>query len=108
MPAKNKVKQRTYLTDEKRKVLDGLLDEWGRKADKRSRDAFISYEALPKIQQLNLSKYGLDIISKDKAAKELWDRRAEVSLCSSFSKDMSDGGLQGCLYLVYEQQTIQG
>lgn len=78
MPDKKKTKQRTYLTEEEKRVLGPLVEEWSKKADKKSRDAFVSAEALPKIQALNLSRYGPDIISKDKAAKELWDKRIQV------------------------------
>ena len=76
---KKTTKDRVYLNDDEKKILAGLLKEWNDKPDKKSRDAFISSEALPKIQQLNISKYGPDIISKDKAAKMLWECRIQVS-----------------------------
>lgn len=69
---------RVYLDDEEKKVLARLLEEWNGKPDKKARDTFVSAEALPRIQQLNLSKFGPDIISRDKAAKALWDGRVKV------------------------------
>jgi hypothetical protein len=75
---KAKTKERTYLTEEEKKVLFPLLEEWNSKPDKKSRDAFVSSEALPKIQKLDPSRYGPEIISKDKASKELWERRIQV------------------------------
>jgi len=75
-----KSKERTYLTEDEKKILLLLLEEWNEKPNKKARDAFISSDALPKIQQLNLPKYGPDIISKDKAAKVLWEKRIQVSL----------------------------
>jgi len=47
--------------------------------NKKAHDAYISAEALPKIQLLNSMKFGPEIISKDKAAKALWKRRIQVS-----------------------------
>jgi hypothetical protein len=75
--AKKKL-ERVYLTDDERRILAGLQDEWNGKPDKKSCDAFVSAEALPQIQQLNAGKFGADIISKDKAAKLLWKRRVQV------------------------------
>jgi len=79
---------RVFLNDEEKKVLAGLLEEWNSKPDKKTRDAFISGEALPRIQQLNLSKFGPDIISRDKAAKLLWDSRVKVCFLPYSSVDM--------------------
>jgi hypothetical protein len=103
---KKTTKERIYLTDEEKKVLAGLLTEWNEKPDKKSRDAFISSEALPKIQQLNISKYGPDIISKDKAAKMLWDCRIQVSY-STFHMHTFYIETIGRLHLVQKQQTLQ-
>jgi len=75
---KTKTKERVYLTDEEKKVLQSQLDEWDSKPDKTSRDAFLFSEVLPKIQQLNPDKYGPDIVSRNKEQKLLWERRAEV------------------------------
>jgi hypothetical protein len=74
-----KTKDRTYLTEDEKNVLGPLLEDWNGKPNKKARDAFISAEAIPKIQQLNLSKFGPDVISKDKAARALWERRIQVS-----------------------------
>jgi len=78
MPKKNA--ERVYLNDEEKKILAGLIDEWNGKGDKKSRDAFVAGEALPKIQELNVEKFGPTIISKDKAAKLLWERRVQVRI----------------------------
>jgi signal recognition particle subunit SEC65 len=72
--------KKVYLTDDEKKVLRGLLEEWNGKPDKNSRDSFVSAEALPKIQQLNLAKFSSDIIARDKAAKILWDLRVQVCI----------------------------
>jgi len=80
--AKIKGKQRVYLSEEEKKVLAGFLDEWNGKPDKKSCDSFISSEVLPQIQQLNMPKYGLEIISRDKEAKMVWNGRVQVSLPS--------------------------
>jgi hypothetical protein len=74
-----KTKQRVYLSEEEKKVLGQLLGEWAGKNGKKERDAFVSSEAIPKIQQLNPTQFGPEIISQDKAAKMLWERRIEVS-----------------------------
>lgn len=81
---KTKAKQRVYLSEEEKKLLAGLLEEWNSKTDKKSRDNFISAEALPKIQALNMSQYGPDIISTDKAAKLRWENRIQVSTPTYF------------------------
>jgi hypothetical protein len=73
-----KATKRVYLSDEEKTVLASLLEEWNSKPDKKTRDGYITAEALPKIQQLNIAKFGPDVISKDKAAKILWDDRVQV------------------------------
>jgi len=73
--AKNKAKQRVYLNDEEKKVLESLLGEWNSKPDKKTHDSFISSEVLPKIQQLNP-----EVISRDKEAKMVWEDRVQVRL----------------------------
>jgi hypothetical protein len=78
--AKNKAKQRVYLNDEEKKVLASLLDEWNGKPDKKTCDSFISSEVLPKIQQLNMLRYGPEVISRDKEAKMVWEGRVQVRL----------------------------
>jgi hypothetical protein len=80
--AKSKTKERVYLSEEEKTILAGLLEEWNRQPGKKSRDSFVSAEALPKIQQLNLSKFGPDIISKDREAKITWERRVQVRFSS--------------------------
>src|SRR5258708_39962630 len=69
--------ERVYLNDEEKKILAGLIDEWNGKGGKKSRDAFVAGEALPKIQQLNEEKFSPTIISKDKAAKLLGEKRGQ-------------------------------
>jgi len=76
--AKNKAKQRIYLSEEEKKVLASLLNEWNSQLDKKSRDSFITSEALPKIQAMNMSKYGPEVISRDKEAKKVWEERVQV------------------------------
>jgi len=80
--AKIKGKQRVYLSEKEKKVLAGFLDKWNGKPDKKSRDSFIFLEVLPQIQQLNMPKYGPEIISRDKEAKMVWEGRVQVSLPS--------------------------
>jgi hypothetical protein len=90
---------RVYLNDEEKKVLTGLLDEWNSNPNKKTRDAFVSAEALPKIQQLDLSRFGPDVISRNKAAKVLWDSRVQVrfllrpiaAICSTHSRRFIPG-----------------
>ncbi len=71
-------KQRIYLTEEEKIILAGLLEEWNSKPDKKARDAFISSEALPRIQATDMSHYGSEIISTDKGAKMKWEMRVQV------------------------------
>ena len=54
------------------------MADWVARPDKKSRDAFISSEVVPLIQQLNMDEYGPEHISKDKVMKELWERRIQV------------------------------
>ena len=72
-------KNRTYLTVEEKTILESLLKEWSTKADKKERDAFVSAEVLPKIQQLNVKEFGPEVISTDKVAKVKWEQRVAVS-----------------------------
>src|SRR5258705_51878 len=72
------MKQWVYLSEDEKKVLASLLNEWNSKPDKKSQDSFISSEALCKIQQLNLLKYGPEVISRDKEAKKLWEGQVQV------------------------------
>jgi hypothetical protein len=83
--SKRKTKERTYLNNEEKAILEASKAVWAGKNDKQSRDAYISSEVLPKIQQLNPDRYGADVISKDKASKELWEKRIQVSdsLCDA-------------------------
>lgn len=87
--AKGKAKERVYLREEEKDILAGLLDRWNTQPDKKSRDAFVSAEALPKVQQLNMEKFGPEIIARDKEAKIMWERRCQVRYppdsCLSFS-----------------------
>ena len=76
--SKRKSTERIYLAEEEIKVLAESLEEWNDKPDKKTRDGFVAAEILPKIQQLNLEKFGPDMLSKDKAAKILWERRIKV------------------------------
>jgi hypothetical protein len=79
MPNKKQT-ERIYLTEEEKKILRPLVDGWVGQPDKKSRDSFVAAEALPKIQEINGSKFGPDIISRDKASKLLWEKRAQVGL----------------------------
>jgi len=40
--ARNKAKLKVYLSDEEKKVLAGLLDEWNSKPNKNTCDSFVS------------------------------------------------------------------
>jgi hypothetical protein len=73
---------RVYLTEEEKKLLAGMLEEWNSKPNKKTRDDFISTEALPTIQQMNITTCGPEIIRKDKAANVLWNKRIQVRLSS--------------------------
>ena len=75
---KRKTPGRIYLTEEETKVLESFLGEWSEKPDKRSCNAFVVTEVLPKVQSLDLDRFGPDIISRDKQAKQLWESRIKV------------------------------
>jgi hypothetical protein len=79
MPNKKQT-ERIYLTEDEKKILRPLVEAWVGQPDKKSRDAFVAAEALPKIQEINVSKFSPDIISRDKAAKLLWEKRIQVRL----------------------------
>ena len=106
--SKRKVKERTYLTEEEQNVMKPVISDWMGKKDKNSKDAFIASDILPKIQALNLEKYGPDIISKDKASKEMWDKRVQVRVDLCWLMKMSDLLLKGRTHLDEKQQTVQG
>jgi hypothetical protein len=72
--------ERVYLDDEERKILAAFLDDWNHKPDKKTRDAFVSGEVLPKVQSLNPLKFGPEVISVDKSAKLMWESRVKVSV----------------------------
>jgi hypothetical protein len=100
-----KSNNRTYLTEEERNVLSALLEEWTSKPDKKARDAFVSAEALPKIQDLNMAKFGPEIISTDKVAKVLWEQRVQVCIVSLPYLSIPHK-LLGSSHLVQKSQTI--
>jgi len=77
-PTKN-IRPKCYLLPEEKDILQGMLAEWCFKPYKKTRDAFITAEVLPKLQALNLNKYGPAVIERDKEAKILWER-IQVSL----------------------------
>jgi hypothetical protein len=77
--SKRKNTERTYLEQEEIQFLQDSLEEWNGKSDKKARDAFVVATVLPKIQQMNLEKFGPENLSKDKSAKLLWERRIMVS-----------------------------
>src|SRR3977135_4375612 len=81
MPSNKQKKDRIFLTDEERTILRSLLPEWNGKGDRKSRDAFVASEAIPQIQRLNLDQYGPEVVSRDKPAKVLWEKRMQV--CNS-------------------------
>ena len=94
-----RTKERTYLTEEETKLLQSVLEEWFSQPDKRSRDAFVSSEVLPKIQQLDPNKYGSEAISRSKEVKILWEKRVQVSLILSINWLIA-GSFLGCTHLV--------
>ena len=75
---KKKSKDKTYLTNEELKLLDSHLVEWSSKPDKKSRDAYVTTEVFPSIQKMNMEKFGPDILSNNKVAKLLWEKRMKV------------------------------
>jgi len=106
--SKGKAKERTYLTEEEQNMMKPLILEWMGKKDKNSKDAFIASDILPKIQALNPEKYGPDIISKDKASKEMWDKRVQVRVHLCCLMKMCDLLLKGRTHVDEKQQTVQG
>jgi len=78
-PTKN-IRPKCYLLPGEKDILQGMLAEWCSKPDKKTRDAFITAEVLPKLQALNLDKYGPAVIERDKEVKILWKRQIQVSL----------------------------
>jgi hypothetical protein len=74
------IRPKCYLLPEEKDILQGMLAEWCSKPDKKTRDACIMADVLPKLQALNLDKYGPAVIERDKEAKILWERRIQVSL----------------------------
>ena len=96
-------KERIYLTEEEKNILGGLLEEWNSKPDKKTRDTFISSQALPRIQDLNLPHYGPEIISTDKGAKMKWEKRVQVSLRTEFRWNSAHEIMEGSLHMVQEQ-----
>ena len=87
------------MTEEETKLLQSVLEEWFSQPDKRSRDAFVSSEVLPKIQQLDPNKYGSEAISRSKEVKILWEKRVQVSLILSINWLIA-GSFLGCTHLV--------
>ena len=84
MPA-NKKTERIYLREDETTVLQSLLQEWSDKPDKKTRDAFVSGTAIPRIQAVNGKDYGPEAISTNKVAKVQWEKRVSVSLFKFFS-----------------------
>ena len=56
-----KTTNRIYLREDETTVLQGLLQEWSDKPDKKSRDAFVSGVVIPQIQALNAKDYGPEV-----------------------------------------------
>ena len=75
----NQSREKCYLLPEEKDILRQMLDEWYSKPDKKTRDTYVTAQVLPKLQALNMDKYGPDVIEKDKEAKILWERRIQVS-----------------------------
>jgi hypothetical protein len=102
--------ERIYLRNEETQVLQSLLQEWADKTDKKSKDAFVSGTAVPKIQGLNAKEYGPTVISTNKVAKVQWEKRVSVSHFRSFCLRLCKCIvlLLGGLYLVQKSQTFQG
>jgi hypothetical protein len=76
---KRKVPGRIYLKEDETRILETYLGEWNEKPDKRSRDAYVVSDVLPKVQALDLERFGPELLSKDKQAKQLWENRVKVS-----------------------------
>lgn len=98
MPSNRQKKDRIFLTDEERTILRSLLPEWNGKGNKKSRDAFVSSEAIPQIQQLNLDQYGPEVVSRDKPAKVLWEKRMQVCIFLYPSDDILPIKLHKAVY----------
>ena len=81
-PEKRGKKTRIYLTNAEKDILLEYMPTWSQKEDKRSREAYILSTVIPRIQELNQQQFGVEIISRDKEAKKLWERRIEERLLS--------------------------
>jgi hypothetical protein len=77
-PASTNKKTRIYLTNAEKDLLQQYLPTWSKKDDKRSREAYLLSTVIPGIQEINLQQFSPEIISRDKEAKKLWERRIEV------------------------------
>ena len=71
-------KGRCYLTQEEKDVLRQMLPIWSNMTDKKSRQAYILTTVASKIQEMNAQQFGPEIISRDKEAKTLWEKRLQV------------------------------
>lgn len=71
-------KAKCYLLPEEKDILREMLADWCSQPDKKTRDTLITSQVLPKLQALNMDKYGPDVIERDKEAKILWERRIQV------------------------------
>ena|ERR1700682_3503438 len=80
MPSSSKQTNRNFLKDSERDVLKSHLGAWVEKQEKKARDAYISAEVLPEVQALDPGQFGPELLSKDKQAKELWDRKVKVRI----------------------------
>lgn len=81
MPPKES--DRTYLRQEEKAALQLMLQEWVNQPDKKSRDAFVSRTALPKIQELNADEFRPEVMDKNKVVRVQWEKRVSVSWLSS-------------------------
>jgi len=102
---KNK-KGRTYLTKAEKDVLQELLPTWTEKENKRSREAFINSTVIPRIQELNLPQFSQEVISRDKEAKKLWEKRIQASIGLLLYRLINPSPLLGHSHLVQKQQTF--
>jgi len=100
-------KERIYLSEDEKNILTGLLEEWNSKPNKKARDGFVSSEALPRIQALDLVKYGPDIISTDKGAKTKWEKRVQVRISTECYQGLANRTMEGNIHMVQKQQAIQ-
>ena len=46
--------------------------------DKKSQEAYILTTVVSKIQDMNLQQFGPEIISREKEAKTLWEKKLQV------------------------------